>query len=249
MLRLFRIIRKNLIEEQRTRQYIYYAIGEILLVMVGILLALQVNNWNEEKKKAAEMITYHERLSKDIDRLMQDLETSKEQADKNYEAITTSLDALNAGVLAAGQDSVFRHFLDTYFKFALSTQKLNTFQEMQSAGKLELIQNKELLDMLAEVIDRQDFINSVNETFHQDSHLSSDYLDPYVLYVFEKDSSGDMDIEFDFNFKAMAKDRTLIRKVSRQAMLWYESRRFIYSFTGMAESLKALMDEEIERIS
>lgn len=223
-------------EQNKTRRYILYAIGEIALVMIGILLALQVNNWNEGKKTKAEMITYHERLSKDIDRLMQDLEVSKAQADNNYEAITTSLDALNAGVLAADQDSVFRHFLDTYFKFALTIQKLNTYNEMQSAGKLELIQNKELLDLLAEVIDRQDFINSVNETFHQDSHLSSDYLDPYVLYVFENDSSGDMDFEFDFNFKAMAKDGALIRKVSCQAMLWYESHRFIYSFISQAES-------------
>ncbi len=249
MLRFFRNIRIKLIEEHRTRQYLYYAVGEILLVMVGILLALQVNNWNEEKKKKAEMITYHERLSKDIDRLMMDLETSKAQADDNYEAITTSLEALNSGVMITGQDSVFRHFLDTYFKFALNIQKLNTFVEMQSAGKLELIQNKELLDLLADVIDRQDFIDSVHETFHKDSHLSSDYLDPYVLYVFEKDSSGEMDFEFDYNFKAMANDSVLIRKISRQAMFWYESQRFINAFISQAESLKALMDEELERMN
>lgn len=49
MLRFFRNIRQKLIEQENIRKYIWYALGEILLVMIGILLALQVNNWNEKK--------------------------------------------------------------------------------------------------------------------------------------------------------------------------------------------------------
>ena len=50
MLTFFRRIRKGLLGTGATRKYVLYAIGEILLVMIGILLALQVNNWNEERK-------------------------------------------------------------------------------------------------------------------------------------------------------------------------------------------------------
>lgn len=50
MLRFFRKIRQSLIENGNTRKYFWYALGEILLVMIGILLALQVNNWNEQRK-------------------------------------------------------------------------------------------------------------------------------------------------------------------------------------------------------
>lgn len=46
MLRFFRTIRKKLIEKYNVRKYLLYAIGEILLVVIGILIALQVNNWN-----------------------------------------------------------------------------------------------------------------------------------------------------------------------------------------------------------
>ena len=50
MLRIFRQIRKILMEQNKVRSYLFYAIGEIALVVIGILLALQINNWNEERK-------------------------------------------------------------------------------------------------------------------------------------------------------------------------------------------------------
>ena len=48
---LFRNIRQNLINEGKTSKYIKYAIGEIVLVVIGILIALQINNWNEQKNE------------------------------------------------------------------------------------------------------------------------------------------------------------------------------------------------------
>ena len=51
MITLFRKIRQSLIESSSTRKYLLYAIGEIALVVLGILIALQINNWNEENKR------------------------------------------------------------------------------------------------------------------------------------------------------------------------------------------------------
>ena len=48
MIKFFRHIRKSLLMENKTSKYFKYAIGEIILVMIGILLALQVNNWNNK---------------------------------------------------------------------------------------------------------------------------------------------------------------------------------------------------------
>jgi len=51
MLRFFRTLRQRLLAENRTSRYLLYAIGEIVLVVIGILIALQINNWNELRLK------------------------------------------------------------------------------------------------------------------------------------------------------------------------------------------------------
>ena len=50
MIKFFRKIRQNLLSEENTGNYLKYALGEIVLVVIGILMALQINNWNEQRK-------------------------------------------------------------------------------------------------------------------------------------------------------------------------------------------------------
>ncbi|WP_207764272.1 DUF6090 family protein [Hanstruepera neustonica] len=56
MIKFFRHIRYNLMSENKTGKYLKYAIGEIILVVIGILIALQINNWNEERKVDFEVV-------------------------------------------------------------------------------------------------------------------------------------------------------------------------------------------------
>ncbi|MDA0350180.1 MAG: hypothetical protein O3C43_17820 [Verrucomicrobia bacterium] len=49
MLRFFRKIRQNLLQQGKVSRYLAYALGEILLIMIGIFLALQLNNWNDRR--------------------------------------------------------------------------------------------------------------------------------------------------------------------------------------------------------
>ncbi|MDF0705775.1 MAG: DUF6090 family protein [Bacteroidota bacterium] len=53
MIKFFRNIRRTLINQGKTSKYLKYALGEIVLVVIGILLALQINNWNEHRKEEA----------------------------------------------------------------------------------------------------------------------------------------------------------------------------------------------------
>ncbi len=56
MIKFFRKIRQNLLVENKTRKYFKYAIGEIVLVVIGILIALSINNWNENRKVDGEIL-------------------------------------------------------------------------------------------------------------------------------------------------------------------------------------------------
>jgi hypothetical protein len=65
MIKFFRKIRQNLLMQNKTGKYFRYALGEIVLVMIGILLALQVNNWNENRKAKINEVVLVKQLLED----------------------------------------------------------------------------------------------------------------------------------------------------------------------------------------
>ena len=66
MIKFFRKIRQKLISKNKINKYLIYASGEILLVVIGILIALQINNWNEQKKNLKTEITYLKNLKTEL---------------------------------------------------------------------------------------------------------------------------------------------------------------------------------------
>ena len=66
MLKFFRKIRQNLIGKGDAKKYLLYAIGEILLVVIGILIALQINNWNQNRLNQIKELDYLQQLQSDL---------------------------------------------------------------------------------------------------------------------------------------------------------------------------------------
>ena len=67
MIKFFRKIRQNLLMENKTGKYFKYAIGEIILVVIGILIALQINNWNRNRKIKFQETVYLQDLKNDFE--------------------------------------------------------------------------------------------------------------------------------------------------------------------------------------
>ena len=74
MIKFFRRIRQKLLSENRVSKYLLYALGEIALVMIGILLALQVNEWNNERNRIKEEQVIIEQLIADLSKSQYELE-------------------------------------------------------------------------------------------------------------------------------------------------------------------------------
>ena len=66
MIKFFRSIRKSLLMENKTGKYFKYAVGEIILVVIGILIALSINNWNENRKNSIKEIQFLKSFKVDL---------------------------------------------------------------------------------------------------------------------------------------------------------------------------------------
>ena len=66
MIKFFRKIRQKLLTENKISRYLIYAIGEIILVVVGILLALSINNWNNEQNRQKEEILILKEIAQNL---------------------------------------------------------------------------------------------------------------------------------------------------------------------------------------
>lgn len=141
MIKFFRHIRKSLIETDNMGKYLKYAVGEIILVMIGILLALQVNNWNSNRiERKAETKTLKELkngILSDYKLLENKLEDIKRQLEK--------VKLLKA--LLKDKDFQYNKDLDTLFGavYGIESISLNkAFYEDLKSSSLKLIKDDKI---------------------------------------------------------------------------------------------------------
>src|SRR5690606_840747 len=79
MIKFFRHIRQNLLMENKTGKYLKYALGEIVLVVIGILIALSINNWNENRKIRIAEIEILQNLKTELQLNLEALKTINKQ--------------------------------------------------------------------------------------------------------------------------------------------------------------------------
>ena len=130
MLRFFRKIRQNLLSDNKFSKYLLYAIGEILLVVIGILIALQIDNWNEEKKNRA----YEKEMLVQIkENLLQDKMALKGIAQSYKTAIEASRKLLEPSIRSAYPDSI-PYWLGQIAKFERFHPLTNSYEALKSKG-------------------------------------------------------------------------------------------------------------------
>ena len=150
MIKFFRHIRQTLIMENKTSKYFKYAIGEIILVVIGILIALQINNWNEDRKTRQSEIKYLTNIKLDIERDLVALDTQIKLR-KNKFATTESLISHIDGVKPISDLDVLSKNVFSTINEERFTPNNSTYTELTSSGNLSLIENDSIKRLLLEL--------------------------------------------------------------------------------------------------
>jgi len=158
-----------MIKEGNLKRYLLYAIGEILLVMIGISLAFQLDNWNDNRIKENAEIKYYENIKGQIS---DDKELIHSQKDFNNHFMAQFK---YANEIIEAND---RSKLDTLgmivrnlTQYSDFDRQGNIYETMVNSGQINLLQNHKIVNGIRELEERYIYINRM-ESIHYDAMMS-----------------------------------------------------------------------------
>ncbi len=197
MIKFFRKIRQDLLSEGKTGKYLKYAIGEIVLVVIGILIALSINNWNENQKLDNIKQTYYHQLEKDLDSEIKNLNSRIIELDESigsYNAYREYSKNSNLQSIEIIQAIIKVDFTWTYLSFYS-----NTIETLESTGdikfippiiRIKLIELKRMQESLITLATSNDNVYLIN--LQKAGNLG--------FYSLLKNSSGDIEQKIKQNY-------------------------------------------------
>ncbi|WP_228851772.1 DUF6090 family protein [Aegicerativicinus sediminis] len=144
MIKFFRKIRQRLLTENKFSKYLLYALGEILLVVIGILIALQINNWNEQRKAENEEREILKKLQLNLRDDVKILEYQLDFKKSMIDSYKQCLDILSEKTVST-KEEFMRHF-SSILQVGAVKLNMTTFNNLQTTGEIRLITSDELAD-------------------------------------------------------------------------------------------------------
>jgi len=159
MIKFYRRIRQNLLSKGKTGKYLKYAIGEIILVVIGILIALQINNWNQQHQQKNEELRQLKALKLEFEKNSITLDSITKHHTENEDATLRLIKATDSYTIAEF-DSLF---LKAVYNYNFDPSK-GIYNSLINSGNIELISNQTLKYKLAEIQDIvTDYIDDEND--------------------------------------------------------------------------------------
>jgi Family of unknown function (DUF6090) len=190
MIKFFRHIRKRLIIENRFSKYLLYAVGEIFLVVIGILLALQINTTNENQKLKKQERHYLNRLieenKKDVTTFNLEIQRLEDNNTKIKEFSEALINSTISDTLLIQHASDYMIYGSLYPVFNPS---ISTYQDLASTGNLSIIQDTKLRDQIVGHYTAYEFVQS-------NFQINKDWAIPIDAPLFINTNA----LQFDTNF-------------------------------------------------
>ncbi len=136
MLKVFRKARQHLLTENKFRRYFIYAIGEIILVVIGILIALQINNWNEKRKNNLLLHEYEHSLIRELRIDLEKLNSLENSIRKKKEGIKNYFDYYNSET--PGTETLFQKAYSLNLSKEAFYTTAYTIEDLITTGNLSL---------------------------------------------------------------------------------------------------------------
>jgi hypothetical protein len=162
MIKFFRKIRYDLMEKNKTGKYLKYAIGEIVLVVIGILIALSINTWNQNRLNK---ILEQELLSNLLNDVEADIQNLKYQDSVLALAVFSKLRLkyfIEGGEIP--EDSIFYYLSLTGPTNLFNPTKI-TYDEMKNSGAFKVITSKEMRREIAILYRQYERVEDAEETY------------------------------------------------------------------------------------
>jgi len=212
MIKFFRRIRQQLLTDNKFSKYLLYAIGEIFLVVVGILIALSINNWNEERitneKEQHALLEIKSDLEHNISRLNYVISDPEEGIESIMETI--DIVVFNLEESKVYNDSMEQHFI-RLFNYPDIALKSSGYESLTSMG-MDLISDHHLRSEIGILYTYQIPLvklafREVRDDFY---HYMLDYLNGY--FVSRLDENG-RDIRLPVNYNELINNREFIESL------------------------------------
>ena len=184
MIKFFRKIRQKLLGENHFSNYLLYAIGEIILVIVGILLALQINNWNENRVSKARIDSRLLNLTQDLEADIAEVQFNIKLAENRIVITKGILQAIGRRGTLSEVDRIFPELANREFTFEgivnpnsslsnLSTLDGNrsTYEALINAGEFHLISDQELAKKIQVYYAKADEFKDAERWNNMESYL------------------------------------------------------------------------------
>ena len=172
MIKFFRKIRQNMLTENRISKYLLYATGEIILVIIGILLAVQINNWNEASKIETDLNNSLQNMIGEINENLRYLKYEQKSIQGRAEGIQS---ILNGTATLEQQKSA----LNIFAQDANSNPFNKVYELLKEEKKLQLIKDDSLIKNINRFYDYN--LVGIDNFSNWHEGFVGDNIDPYIL--------------------------------------------------------------------
>ena len=227
---LFGRLRRDFINKRQLKKYLLYAIGEILLVMIGISLAFQLDNWNENRIKKNTELSYYKNIR---DQILEDRNLILSQVDFNNgyrEKFTyaNEIIKLNDHIRIDTLGRIARE-LTQYSDF---DRQGNIYETMVNSGEIKLLKNQDIVNGLRLLEEKYLYINRM-ENIHYDVMMT--YVIPAVFPNVKFSSSEVMKVEELYNYEFENLLLSLLQIMAEKDQVYHEALREIEIITNLID--------------